>query len=128
VARLEGEFPCQAARVLRGAHDIRLHLNLGAAMRQLPSRFGKHPLISAEPGSPDRQDEQPEHVEEPARPPDHVDAPASAPVAGELLAASAGRVRLCVLCGGPLRAGQHLIRVHGSTIHACCSTTKRGSR
>jgi hypothetical protein len=126
-ARLEGEFPCQAARVLRGAHDSRLHLNLGAAMRQLPSRTGKHPLIPGEPRSPDRQDKQPERVEQHARPRDHADVSTAAPIADELLSASAGRVRLCVLCGGPLRAGQHMIRVHGSTIHARCSTAKAGS-
>lgn len=30
------------------------------------------------------------------------------------------RTRLCVLCGEPLRAGQRLARVQGSTIHARC--------
>lgn len=97
-------------------------------MRQLPSRTVKHPSIPGEPRSPDRQDQQPERVEQPTRSRDHADTPTPVPVAGELLSASAGRVRLRVLCGGPLRAGQHLIRVHGSTIHARCSTTKRGSR
>jgi hypothetical protein len=96
-------------------------------MRQLPSRTGKHTSIPGEPRSPDRQDEQPERIEQPARARDRVDTPAPAPIAGELLSASAGRVRLCVLCGGPLRAGQHMIRVHGSTIHARCSSTKRGA-
>jgi hypothetical protein len=37
--------------------------------------------------------------------------------------ASVARTRLCVLCGRPLRAGQHMLRVHGSTIHARCSNT-----
>ncbi|MDT7713559.1 MAG: hypothetical protein QOG46_2389, partial [Pseudonocardiales bacterium] len=32
--------------------------------------------------------------------------------------------RLCVLCGHPLRAGQHMLRVHGSTIHARCSNSR----
>jgi hypothetical protein len=36
--------------------------------------------------------------------------------------------RLCILCGGPLRGGQHVIRVHGSTIHAHCSATNRDRR
>src|SRR5204862_2698982 len=36
--------------------------------------------------------------------------------------------RLCILCGGPRRAGQHMIRVHGSTIHAHCSATNRDRR
>jgi hypothetical protein len=40
-----------------------------------------------------------------------------------LMPAFAARTRLCVLCGRPLRAGQHMIRVHGSTIHAQCSST-----
>jgi hypothetical protein len=35
------------------------------------------------------------------------------------------RTRLCVLCGQPLRAGQHMLRVHGSTIHARCTNTGR---
>lgn len=42
--------------------------------------------------------------------------------------AQAALTRLCVLCGEPLRGGQHMIRVHGSTIHARCSTTYRNHR
>ncbi len=38
---------------------------------------------------------------------------------------SLGRVRLCILCGQPLHAGQHMLRIHGSTIHARCSKTGR---
>ena len=38
---------------------------------------------------------------------------------------SPGRIRLCILCGQPLRAGQHMLRIHGSTIHACCNKTGR---
>jgi hypothetical protein len=30
------------------------------------------------------------------------------------------RTRLCVLCGGPLRAGQRVTRVQGSRIHTSC--------
>jgi hypothetical protein len=30
------------------------------------------------------------------------------------------RPRRCVLCGGPLRTGQHMLRVHGTTVHARC--------
>jgi hypothetical protein len=40
------------------------------------------------------------------------------------LQASIARTRLCILCGGPLRAGQHMLRVHGSTIHARCSSSR----
>jgi hypothetical protein len=29
--------------------------------------------------------------------------------------------RVCILCGGPLRGGQPMLRVHGTTIHARCS-------
>jgi hypothetical protein len=32
---------------------------------------------------------------------------------------------MCILCGRPLRAGQHILRVHGSTIHARCSNAGR---
>jgi hypothetical protein len=35
------------------------------------------------------------------------------------------RIRVCVLCGSPLRSGQHMLRIHGSTIHAQCSDTSR---
>lgn len=35
------------------------------------------------------------------------------------------KTRLCALCTEPVRAGQPLIRVHGSTIHARCSATSR---
>ena len=36
--------------------------------------------------------------------------------------------RLCILCGGQLRSGQRMLRVHGTTIHARCSSTgARGS-
>ena len=35
----------------------------------------------------------------------------------------ARRPRVCVLCGRPLRAGQRLLRVHGTTVHARCSDT-----
>jgi len=31
-------------------------------------------------------------------------------------------VRLCVLCGAPLRVGQRLLRVHGTTVHARCTS------
>jgi len=32
--------------------------------------------------------------------------------------------RLCILCGGQLRSGQRMIRVHGTTIHARCSSIR----
>jgi hypothetical protein len=35
------------------------------------------------------------------------------------------RLRICVLCGHPLRTGQHLTRVQGSTIHARCRSSSR---
>ena len=35
------------------------------------------------------------------------------------------RLRICVLCGHPLRTGQHLTRVQGSTIHARCRGSGR---
>jgi hypothetical protein len=34
------------------------------------------------------------------------------------------RVRLCVLCGSPLRAGQRITRIQGSTVHARCSADR----
>lgn len=30
-------------------------------------------------------------------------------------------LRSCVLCGMPLRSGQHVLRMHGSTVHARCT-------
>lgn len=96
-------------------------------MRQPPFRTGKHPSVPGEQHSPDRPDKQPERVEQHTRLGKRADTSTPAPIADELLSASPRQVRLCVLCGGSLRAGQHLIRVHGSTIHARCSTTKRGS-
>ncbi len=40
-------------------------------------------------------------------------------------APSSDRVRICILCGGPLRAGQRMVRVHGTTIHARCGRPTR---
>jgi hypothetical protein len=42
-------------------------------------------------------------------------------IASRSLPAKAGRTRLCILCGHPLRAGQSMLRIHGSTIHARCT-------
>jgi hypothetical protein len=42
----------------------------------------------------------------------------------ESQAASFARTRLCILCGHPVRAGQRLLRIHGSMIHARCSTSR----
>jgi hypothetical protein len=67
--------------------------------------------------------------------PDLRDAPALSPtqrpvqllpVTGSAAARSAGKIRVCVLCGHSLVAGQRVVRVHGSTLHArCCSTGRR---
>ncbi len=124
-ARVVGEFGLSRGGRPSGAHDSRLHPNLGAAMRRPPARTAKQPTLPGAAPWPDRQDEQPEFTEQHARPRHDADIAMPAPIAGELLSASAGRVRLCILCGGPLRAGQHMIRVHGSTIHARCSSAKR---
>jgi hypothetical protein len=52
--------------------------------------------------------------------------PAAALIAdADSLQPNSVRTRLCVLCGRPLRAGQHILRVHGSTIHARCTNTGR---
>ena len=48
---------------------------------------------------------------------------AQLPDDGSRLMPAVDRVRLCILCDRPLRAGQHMLRVHGSTIHARCSET-----
>lgn len=50
-------------------------------------------------------------------------APATASIAqaDELIRPNAIPARRCILCGHPLRAGQHLLRVHGTTVHARCS-------
>jgi hypothetical protein len=54
-------------------------------------------------------------------------APGSALIgeADEFMSTRVARPRLCVLCGGELRAGQHMLRVHGSTIHARCTNAGR---
>jgi hypothetical protein len=51
--------------------------------------------------------------------------PAAARIAGVdgLRRPGARRARVCILCGHPLRAGQRLLRVHGTTVHARCSDT-----
>ena len=46
----------------------------------------------------------------------HVDTPAAGPTP-----MSGPRIRMCVLCGEPLRAGQHILRIHGTTVHARCT-------
>ena len=64
-------------------------------------------------------------------PPPSADAPlrAQPPAAAGLadvdglLRPSARRARVCVLCGRPLRAGQRMLRVHGTTVHARCTNT-----
>jgi len=40
--------------------------------------------------------------------------------------AAAQPLRLCILCGGQLRSGQRMLRVHGTTIHARCSSISPG--
>jgi hypothetical protein len=43
----------------------------------------------------------------------------------DVLARPVSRLRMCVLCGHPLRTGQHLTRVQGSTVHArCCGSSR----
>lgn len=85
-------------------------------MAQTPARTATNPRDGA------RRDAPP--------PPLSPDASLNAhPPAAALIAdpddmrASVNRTRLCVLCGRPLRAGQHMLRIHGSTIHARCSNT-----
>jgi hypothetical protein len=58
------------------------------------------------------------------QPADLSAAPVIADTDGLLQTANA-RTRLCILCGRPLRSGQHMLRVHGSTIHARCSSSGR---
>jgi hypothetical protein len=66
--------------------------------------------------------------EAPTALPASLDAYAPAPASTSLIADAdsvqtrLAATRLCVLCGRPLRAGQHMLRVHGSTIHARCSS------
>ena len=44
------------------------------------------------------------------------------------IGAPVARGRLCILCGQAVRGGQHLIRVHGNTVHARCSGAHRDRR
>jgi hypothetical protein len=46
-------------------------------------------------------------------------------VTGTPSVSGAPRVRVCILCGDPLRAGQRIIRVQGSNVHARCTTNVR---
>ncbi|MEJ7826080.1 MAG: hypothetical protein WKF48_11660 [Solirubrobacteraceae bacterium] len=50
----------------------------------------------------------------------------AADAAEELTAAKDARARSCPLCGGPIRSGQHVKRVYGTTLHALCPRTKSG--
>jgi hypothetical protein len=86
--------------------------------------------------SPTRESTKPVH--QPRRdvtsPPsdEHLAGPTAAPVADGAFAdvpvpAGLRRIRVCVLCGHPLRAGQPMLRIQGSTIHARCSRTGRRS-
>jgi hypothetical protein len=90
----------RGARSQSGAHDNRLHPKPGAAVRQTPAReTTKHPQTTANGAVPD------------------------APVPDRLR-----RTRVCVLCGQPLRAGQPMLRIQGSTIHARCSSASRSDQ
>jgi hypothetical protein len=87
-------------------------------MAQTPARDATRPLNRPPGGMP------------PASPPSsdaalRALAPAAARIADVdgLLRPGARRARVCVLCGRPLRAGQRLLRVHGTTVHARCSDT-----
>jgi len=76
------------------------------------------------------RDLAPRNVPPTARPPlptSDQTAPGSALIADVdgLVSTRVARPRLCVLCGGELRAGQHMLRVHGSTIHARCTNAGR---
>jgi hypothetical protein len=89
-------------------------------MAQTPARDATHPL------------DRPHRAAPLTPPPASAEAnlsthpPAAALIADtDSLQANAVRTRLCVLCGRPLRAGQHILRVHGSTIHARCTNTGR---
>jgi hypothetical protein len=112
------DFTCHAAGVLSGAFGSRLHPNRGAAVPQTPVRNAEHP-------------DDPAHrhaLSKPPQPsPDVRLPPAAPPIADNNERALGGvtRVRLCILCGHPLRTGQHMLRVHGSTIHARCNNTRR---
>jgi hypothetical protein len=95
-----------------GTDDNRLHPTTGAALTRTPA-----PTTTGAAARP--------HLDAPptAQPPNHAGArpDASLPDDGSRLLPAVDRVRLCILCDRPLRAGQHMLRVHGSTIHARCS-------
>lgn len=59
----------------------------------------------------------------PIRGSERIAAPAAA-AAEELTAAKDARSRRCPLCGGPIRSGQHIKRVYGTTLHALCPRTR----
>ena len=87
-------------------------------MAQTPARDAMHPVNRPPGGMP------------PASPPSPDAAlralpPATARIADVdgLLRLGARRARVCVLCGRPLRAGQRMLRVHGTTVHARCRDT-----
>ena len=106
---------CGAANVLSGAHDSRLPLNLEVIVAQTPARNATDPLRRPQRDTPPPIPDAPVRVVPPA-------AAHMVDVDG-LLRLGARRARVCVLCGRPLRAGQRLLRVHGTTVHARCSNT-----
>jgi hypothetical protein len=100
-----------------GAHDSRLHPNPGAAVATTPN--AKHHRDLRQRGA--------SQSAPPPLPPANPTVPGSALIgdADGLMSTRVARPRVCVLCGDALRAGQHMLRVHGSTIHARCTNTGR---
>jgi len=82
-----------------------------------PARSATPPIDQPRPGAP-------------TTPQANLDVGARTPPATPLIAdadslrARLTPTRLCILCGRPLRVGQHMLRVHGSTIHARCGSSQ----
>jgi hypothetical protein len=107
---------CQAERVLSGANDSRLHPKPGAAVTQNPARKTTKPVDQTQRGAASPSLDR--RLAVPPGAPLTDEASADAPVPVGLRP-----TRICVLCGHPLRAGQRMLRIQGTTIHARCSTT-----
>jgi hypothetical protein len=109
---------CHAVDVLSGAHGSRVASGSWEhSVAQTPARNATHP-----PDTPRR--DTPPALRSSADAALRAQSPTAALIAKAdgLIQPNAIRARRCILCGRPLRAGQHMLRVQDTTVHARCTT------